>query len=62
MKILAVDASPGGPGKTSRVIQEILAGAAEQGIEIRSVCHVDENVNGLIAVARRRRSAAKESR
>jgi FMN reductase len=51
MKILAVDASPGGPGKTSRVLQEILAGATEQGAETVSVRHDAEDVIGLIAAA-----------
>lgn len=46
-----MDASPHGPGKTHRMIAEILAGAADAGAHTELVRHDDELILGLIAAA-----------
>ena len=51
MKIIGVDASPHGPGKTHKMIAEILAGSAGAGAETQQIRHDDDEIVRLIADA-----------
>lgn len=51
LKIIGVDTSPFGPGKTYRMISEILTGSSVAGAETELVRHDSERVLELIAAA-----------
>jgi FMN reductase len=51
LKIIGVDASPHGPGKTHQMITEILAGSAGAGAQTQLMRHDDDGIVGFIAGA-----------
>ena len=51
MKVVGIDGSPYGPGKTAAAVQAILAGAAGRGAETEFLAHDHPEVVARIAAA-----------